>query len=160
MVLVPYAASSHAGSLATGASVSALDHRQLVNTNFSGNFTITHKSVVNNVTYLTVTTLRTLTGGMSGTFLAYEWGAIQANGSMWVSGTGTFVGTIMGSAPGLATISWQHATGTFGGSLAGVVLLSNGQKGLSELAGTGTVAVQFTGGYSFAGSYTLHVNDD
>jgi hypothetical protein len=148
------------GSVAVTSSISNSGGRQLIAANFSGNATLTKSSIVNNVTYLVATTVRTVTGNMSGVLVAYEWGAIQANGSMWISGTGTFVGTILGSSPGLVTISWVKAIGIWGKSIMGTVFVSNGQKGLTGVHGSGPAKVYFTGGLGFDGSYAFHLDLD
>ncbi|MCI4331519.1 MAG: hypothetical protein L3K19_06700 [Thermoplasmata archaeon] len=131
-------------------------HRQAVNSNFTGTINFTSSSVVHNVTYLTATTLRTLTGNISGQLLADEWGAVQANGSMWVKGIATFVGSILGGTPGVLQMTC-HATGTYGGTLNGNVLAFHGQKGLRGIYGSGNVTASFTGPSSFSGSYALHL---
>jgi hypothetical protein len=130
---------------------------QWVNSTFAGNITVTSAKVVNNVTYLIVTTLRSVSGNMTGTLLAYEWGSVQANGSMVVNGYGTFVGTVLGSSPGTFTMTWHHVTGVYGGSLSGTVFVSHGMRGLAGIHGHGPAAVQFTGGAGFAGSYSLRL---
>jgi hypothetical protein len=158
LIVVPSLAGAHAGAGVRTLGTSTADSQQSVATNFSGNFTITKISVVHNVTYFVATTVRTLSGNMSGVFVAYEWGAIQANGSVWISGIGTFVGTILGGAPGIAEISWQKATGTFGVSVSGSIHLSDGEKGLLGVHGDGIATVYFTGGSGFDGNYALSLD--
>jgi hypothetical protein len=159
LVALLFTSAIAAQAATTGPSTAGrLDVRTPVAANFTGNFSITRSSVVNNVTSLVATTVRTLTGNMTGTLVAYEWGVVQANGSMWVSGKGTFVGSILGSAPGLLTISWHKATGTFGGSVSGTVYFSDGEKGLRGVHGSGTASVSFTGGYGFDGNYALSMD--
>ncbi|MCI4361314.1 MAG: hypothetical protein L3J91_06375 [Thermoplasmata archaeon] len=145
---------AHGGAVTAGALPAAPHGYRSVDANFTGNITFTGVSIVNNVTYLTATTDRVLTGNMSGTLLAYEWGAVQPNGSMWVRGIGTFVGTILGGLPGLVHLTW-FATGTYGGSLSGVVHLFHGMKGLAGVHGSGSASASFTGPASFDGSYDL-----
>jgi hypothetical protein len=94
---------------------------------------------------------------MSGTLLAYEWGSVQANGSMIVNGFGWFVGTVLGGSPGTFLMTWHGVKGIYGGSLSGTVGVSHGLKGLAGIHGHGAAAVTFTGGSGFSGSYSLRL---
>ncbi|MCI4351501.1 MAG: hypothetical protein L3K15_08330 [Thermoplasmata archaeon] len=154
LLLIPLGAAHSVGIIAAGAVPAGDGQLRSVDANFSGNITFTSVSVVNNVTNLTATTYRSLVGDMSGVLLAYEWGSVQPNGSMWVRGIGTFVGTILGEDPGVVDLVW-FATGIYGGALHGTIHVSQGHGGLAGIHGSGTASARFTGATTFDGSYDL-----
>jgi hypothetical protein len=156
LLLIPLGGAHSATGLLLGAHPTPALSSKVVDSNFTGNITFTSVSVVNNVTYLTATTYRLVTGNMSGALLAYEWGAVQANGSMWVRGIGTFVGSILGGSPGLVHLAW-YATGIYGGTLNGFVHVGHGQQGLAGVHGGGTATATFTGPTTFDGGYDFRL---
>ncbi len=154
LLLLPIGAHAAGPTAGAGYAVAHASAAQSVVANFTGNITFPSSSVVHKITYLTATTTRSVVGNMTGVILADEWGAVLPNGSMWVRGIGTFVGTILGTSPGVVQMIW-FATGTYGGSLYGHVLLFHGQQGLAGVHGSGTASANFTGPTSFDGGYDL-----
>ena len=106
-------------------------------------------------TFITYTFHETISGIVSGTRVGQGSLVIHPDGTVNVSDSGVFSGTIAGSAPGTATLSAQ-ASGTFA-SVTAQGVLSDGAGGLTGVHGVAFVTGAATGPTTFAGSYTQRV---
>jgi len=103
-------------------------------------------------TFINFTFHETISGSWSGTRVGHGDLVIHPDGTVNVSDSGVFTGTVAGSAPGTAILS-AEASGTFSAvSAQGVI--GDGTAGLTGVHGQAFVTGAATGPTSFAGTYT------
>ena len=110
--------------------------------NFSESRTITNRTISDNTMLVTTTVTTTFSGGMVGMAVFSESETVYLNGSTTFKASGTFVGRVLGSAPGA-----YHET--YSGTGMGATFQGQGEDrdGRGGLAG-------FLGFESFHGTYT------
>jgi hypothetical protein len=103
-------------------------------------------------TFITYSFHETISGIVSGTRVGQGSLVIHPDGTLNVSDSGVFSGTVAGSAPGTAILSAQ-ASGTFANVTAQGVM-GDGTAGLAGVHSVAFVTGAATGPTTFAGTYT------
>lgn len=120
---------------------------------FSESLTLTGSTVVGNGVLVTDTTVTKFSGDMVGIAVFSGSEMVYLNGSNTFNATGTFVGRVMGSAPGTyrETYSGTGMSPTFQGHGED----RNGTLGFAGMIGAETFRGMFTSGTTANGTYTL-----
>jgi hypothetical protein len=119
---------------------------------FQFNLTPVSSRAADGNTFITYTFHETISGIISGTRDGQGSLVIHPDGTVNVSDSGVFSGTIAGSAPGTARLI-ANASGTFA-SVTAQGVFSDGAAGLAGVHGQAFVTGAATGPTSFGGAYT------
>jgi hypothetical protein len=120
---------------------------------FSESLTLTGSTIVGNGVLVTDTMVTKFSGGMVGVAVFSGSEMVFLNGSTTFSASGTFVGRIMGSAPG--TYRETYSGTAMGANFQGRGEDSNGTAGFAGIIGSESFRGMFTSGTTAAGTYTL-----
>ncbi len=124
---------------------------------FSGTTSVVHLRTADGITFLTLAATRTLTGDFVGVLVSQDFVSIRSDGSLTEHASGTFTGTVRGSAVGTATFVYEGSGSAVTGAITLAATVLNGNGGLDGLHAEGLVDVQLTGPSSFVGTYSLSV---
>jgi hypothetical protein len=120
---------------------------------FSESLTLTGSTIVGNGVLVTDRTITTFSGDMVGVAVFSGSEMVYLNGSATFSATGTFVGRIMGSAPG--TYHETYSGTSTGATFQGRGEDSGGTLGFAGIIGAESFSGTFTSGTTATGTYTL-----
>jgi hypothetical protein len=120
---------------------------------FSESLTLTGSTIVGNGVLITDTMVTTFSGGMVGIAVFSGSEMVYLNGSTTFNASGTFVGRIMGSAPG--TYHETYSGTSMGATFQGRGEVRNGTLGFAGIIGAESFRGMFTSGTTVNGTYTL-----
>jgi hypothetical protein len=120
---------------------------------FSESVTLTGSAIVGSGVLVTDTTVTKFSGDMVGIAVFSGSEMMFLNGSTTFNATGTFVGRVMGSAPGTYRETYS-GMGT-GATFQGHGEVSNGTLGFAGIIGAETFRGMFTSGTTANGTYTF-----